>query len=251
MTILDSVILGIIEGLTEFLPISSTGHLIMTAKILGLESTSFLKSFEIFIQLGAILAVLLLYIKKINQNKNIIKNIFYAFVPTAVLGFILYEQIKNLLNKSIIIPISLIVGGLIIMFIENKIKNKTLDKTINKKESFIIGLIQTLSFIPGVSRSGAIIVGGLYRNISRKEIVEFSFLLALPTMLGATGLDLIKSDLNFTQNQILILATGFVTSFVVALIAVKTFIKFVSNHSFKVFAWYRIIAGISFLLILI
>lgn len=251
MTIFDATILGIIEGLTEFLPISSTGHLIITADILGLEPTKFLKSFEIFIQLGAILAVLFLYIKKITQNKKVVENLIYAFIPTAILGFFFYDYVKIFLSKTIIIPITLIIGGIIMILVENKIKNKKLDKEINKKEAVLLGTIQTLAFIPGISRSGSIIVAGLLRNISRKEIVEFSFLLALPTMLAATSFDLIKSNLDFTKNEVILLATGFITSFVVALFAIKTFLKFISNHDFKVFGWYRIVSGILFLIILI
>lgn len=256
MTIFHAIILGIIEGLTEFLPISSTGHLILASHVLHIDQTEFLKSFEVIIQLGAVLAVLILYIKKILSNKKIIINLIYAFIPTAIIGLLFYSQIKNFLGNVIIVPITLILGGFIIIWIENIVKNKEVEATnkttlINKKESFILGAIQTLAFIPGVSRSGAIIIGGLLRKISRAEVVEFSFMLALPTMLAASGLDLVKSGFSFTQYEWLLLAIGFVTAFIVAIIAVKKFLKFITNHSFKSFGWYRIIVGIIFLFILL
>lgn len=266
MTIFHAIILGIIEGLTEFLPISSTGHLILASNILHIDQTEFLKSFEVIIQLGAVLAVLILYIKKIISNKKIIINLICAFIPTAIIGLLFYSQIKNFLGNVIIVPITLILGGLIIIWVENIVKNKEVEainnpasdlnidlksNLISKKESFILGAIQTLAFIPGVSRSGAIIIGGLLRKISRAEVVEFSFMLALPTILAASGLDLVKSGFSFTQYEWLLLAIGFVTAFIVAIIAVKKFLKFITNHSFKSFGWYRIIVGIIFLFILL
>lgn len=253
MTILHAIILGIIEGLTEFLPISSTGHLILFSNLLNINQTDFLKSFEVIIQLGSILAVVILYTKRILQNKSLFLNLIYAFVPTAIIGLLFYKQIKIVLGNSIIVPITLIIGGIIILlvekFIENKQKNQ--NKNIGKKESFILGIIQTLAFVPGVSRSGAIIIGGLMRNISRREVVEFSFMLAIPTMLAATGLDLIKNGFSFTSNEWSLLAVGFITAFIVAFIAIKSFLKFITTHSFKSFGWYRIIVGIIFLFILL
>lgn len=255
MTILHAIILGIIEGLTEFLPISSTGHLILFSNLLGISQTEFLKSFEVIIQLGAILAVVILYIKRILQNKSLFLNLIYAFVPTVIIGLLFYKQIKIVLGNSIIVPIALIIGGIIILLVEKYIENKQKDQNIsiaiNKKESFILGIIQTLAFIPGVSRSGAVIIGGLMRNISRREVVEFSFMLAIPTMLAATGLDLIKNSFSFTSNEWSLLAVGFITAFIVALIAIKSFLNFITTHSFKSFGWYRIIIGIIFLFILL
>lgn len=260
MHLYHAIILGIVEGLTEFLPISSTGHLMLFSNLLQLQQTEFLKSFEVIIQLGAILAVLILYIKKILNNKSIILNLIYAFIPTAIIGLLFYKQVKIIMGNILIVPIALIVGGIIIILVEKYIQNKAKNtnnndqvqsKTINSKESFVLGVVQTLAFIPGVSRSGAIIIGGLLRNISRVEVVEFSFMLALPTMFAATGLDLLKTGFSFTNNEWLLLGTGFVTAFIVALIAVKTFLKFITNHSFKNFGWYRIIVGIIFLFILL
>lgn len=259
MHIYHAIILGIIEGLTEFLPISSTGHLILFSNLLQLPQTEFLKSFEVIIQLGAILAVLILYIKKILSNKKIILNLIYAFIPTVIIGLLFYKQVKQMMGNILIVPIALIVGGIIIILVEKYIQNKAKNaentnnqiKGINNKESLILGIIQTLAFIPGVSRSGAIIIGGLMRNISRVEVVEFSFMLALPTMFAATGLDLLKTGFSFSSNEWLLLVIGFVTAFIVALVAVKTFLKFITTHSFKAFGWYRIIIGIIFLFILL
>ncbi len=261
MHLYHAIILGIVEGLTEFLPISSTGHLMLFSNLLQLPQTEFLKSFEVIIQLGAILAVLILYIKKILNNKSIILNLIYAFIPTAIIGLLFYKQVKIIMGNILIVPIALIVGGIIIILVEKYIQNKAKNtnknsdqdqsKTINSKESFILGVVQTLAFIPGVSRSGAIIIGGLLRNISRVEVVEFSFMLALPTMFAATSLDLLKTGFSFTNNEWLLLGTGFVTAFIVALIAVKTFLKFITNHSFEKFGWYRIVVGIIFLFILL
>lgn len=256
-----AIILGIVEGLTEFLPISSTGHLMLFSNLLKLPQTEFLKSFEVIIQLGAILAVLILYIKKILNNKSIILNLIYAFIPTAVIGLVFYKQVKVIMGNILIVPIALIVGGIIIILVEEYIQNRVQNaenslatnqsKPINSKESFILGVIQTLAFIPGVSRSGAIIIGGLLRKISRVEIVEFSFMLALPTMFAATGLDLLKTGFSFSNNEWSLLAVGFITAFIIALIAVKTFLKFITTNSFKSFGWYRIIVGIIFLFILL
>jgi undecaprenyl-diphosphatase len=246
-----AIILGIIEGLTEFLPISSTGHLILFSNLLQIPQTEFLKSFEIIIQLGAILAVVVLYTKKIIQNKNLFLKLVYSFIPTAIIGLLVYKYVKILLGNPIIVPIALIIGGIIILLAENFIKNKkTQSKEINTKESIILGIVQTLAFIPGVSRSGAIIIGGLLRNIPRTQVVEFSFMLAIPTMLAATGLDLFKNGLSFTSNQWSLLSVGFITSFIVAIVAIKTFLNFITNHSFKSFGWYRIIIGAIFLFIL-
>lgn len=252
MTILHSIILGIVEGLTEFLPISSTGHLIVASNILGISQTAFLKSFEVFIQLGAIMAVFFIYIKKILSNRSVILNLIYAFIPTAILGFIFYKPIKVLLGHAIVVPITLILGGIVILIIENYIKKTPIEnKVINKKESIILGIIQSIAFIPGVSRSGALIMGGLLRKISRAEIVEFSFMLALPTMAAATGYDMLKTGFIFSNNEWLLLVIGFITAFITAFIAIKTFLKFIQTHTFNGFGWYRIIAGTIFLLILL
>ncbi len=246
MSIFHAVILGIIEGLTEFLPISSTGHLLAANHLFGIEITEFVKSFNIYIQLGAILAVVVLYFKKLITNRKNFFNVVMAFNPTAVIGLVLYPFIKRvLLENLLIVALALIAGGIVLIIFElyNK-KRGPQDKSLSIRRSIIIGICQALAVIPGVSRSGATIIGGMLLGISRKDIVEFSFLLAIPTMFAATGLDLIKSDFSFSNNEWLLISIGFIVSFLTALAAIKWFISFVSKHSFSVFGWYRIIVGL-------
>ena len=257
MDIIQTIILGIVEGITEFLPISSTGHLILANKLLGLLQTEFAKTFEIAIQGGAILSVVVLYWKAF-LNKEIIKRLFVAFLPTAILGFLLYKIIKGyLLNSEIIVLWALLLGGIVLilleLFFKSKQKENLIDSTLNisYKKCFLIGCFQSLAMVPGVSRSGATIMGGLLSNISRKTIVEFSFLLAVPTMIAATGYDLLKSGANFSVNQVWILLVGMLISFVVALLAIKFLIKFVQRYSFIGFGVYRIILALLFLIFII
>lgn len=263
MTILHGFILGIIEGLTEFLPISSTAHLIIAGEWLKIPQTEFLKSFEISIQLGAILSVIILYWKRVWNNLGIIWKLAAAFVPTSIIGLIFYKVVKNYLMESPkIIAISLLVGGIIIILFENWYAKKQkpaneegadLDlNAISYKQAVILGITQAIAIIPGVSRSGATIIGGLAQGIKRKTIVEFSFLLAIPTMLAATVFDIYKNPTVFTGNQLTIWLVGFITAFITALIGVKFLIKYIQKNDFKAFGWYRIILGaiiIGFILI--
>ena len=253
MTIIQSFIMGIVEGLTEFLPISSTAHLILTGELLRIPTTDFLKSFEISIQLGAILAIVILYWKKVWSNLGIIWKIAAAFIPTSIIGLIFYKIVKTyLMESTLIIAVSLLLGGVIIILFENWYAKKNIDETeldtdLNKityKQAIILGIVQALAIIPGVSRSGATIIGGLAQGIKRKTIVEFSFLLAIPTMLAATILDIYKNPITFTSDQILVWMIGFVVSFITALIGVKFLIKYVQKNDFKAFGWYRIILGL-------
>lgn len=261
MNIWQSIVLGIVEGFTEFLPISSTAHLIVSGELLGLENSEFLKTFNISIQLGAILAVVLLYFKKIINSRLIISRIIAAFIPTAVIGLILYKLTKSFLMESLpLIAAMLFFGGIVLMIFEKnyKKKNNTLKEEENKesddlkkitiKQAIIIGVSQTLAMIPGVSRSAATIISGLSLGLSRKVIVEFSFLLAIPTMAGATALDLFKSrdELSLlTTSEIQVWMIGFVLSFITALIGVKFLLKFIKKNDFIPFAWYRIFAGLA------
>lgn len=254
---LQTIILGIVEGITEFLPISSTGHLILANKILGLSQTDFAKTFEIAIQGGAILSVVVLYWKSF-LNKEIIKRLFVAFLPTAILGFLLYKIIKGyLLNNEAIVLWALLLGGIALILLELFFKSRSKESLINEpvsisfKKCFLIGCFQSLAMIPGVSRSGATIVGGLLSNISRKAIVEFSFLLAVPTMIAASGYDLLKSGASFSVNQVWVLLLGILVSFVVALFSIKFLIKFIQEYSFIGFGVYRIILAIIFLILII
>jgi undecaprenyl-diphosphatase len=256
MNFLQAIILSIVEGITEFLPISSTGHLILTTRLLGIPETEFIKSFEIYIQLGAILAVVVLYAKKYIQNMTVWKNVLAAFIPTAVIGFVLYKVVKTyLLGNSLVVVLSLLIGGVLLIWLEKIHKEK--DNSIGKiedlslKQSFLIGLAQSLSIIPGVSRSASTILGAMFLGTKRGTAVEFSFLLAVPTMLAASGYDLLKSDFSFSTNEWLLIAVGFIGSFITALIVVRWFIKFVQGNTFIPFGIYRIILAIIFLLFLL
>lgn len=264
MTIIQSIILGIVEGLSEFLPISSTAHLIITSALLKIPETDFLKTFLISIQLGAILSVAVLYFKKVISSPKIILKIITAAIPTAIIGLIAYKFIKDYLMESLpLIALALIIGGVVLIILENKFKrdklkeNKTKDLsieddllTISYKQSFLIGLFQSLAIVPGVSRSAATIMGGLSLKISRKNIVEFSFLLALPTMLGATLLDLYKSPPAISQSELFVWFIGFFVSFITAIFGIKFFLKFIQKNNFIPFAWYRIIIGSTLLAVL-
>jgi len=257
MTIIQTVILGVVEGLTEFLPISSTGHLILSSHLLKMVQSDFLISFQISIQLGAILSVVVLYFKKFLLNVEIIKRISVAFLPTAVVGFLFYGFIKNVLLGSMATVLwSLLLGGIALIVFEFWYKSKELTREksvadISYSHCFFIGLFQTIAVIPGVSRAGATILGGLWLGVPRKTIVEFSFLLALPTMAGATGLDLIKNASGFSYDQFGILAIGFVVSFITAVLAIKFLLSFIQKHTFVSFGVYRIILAIVFLIFLI
>lgn len=253
MTILQTLILATVEGFSEFLPISSTGHLVLTSTLLKIQQTEFVKSFEIIIQLGGILAIVVLYYKTLLQNKEVWKRIMIAFFPTAVIGFALYKIIKQvLIGNTIVTVLALLFGGIALIILElihkEKDHHKERIQDISLKNAFIIGVFQSLSIIPGVSRAGATIIGGLFLGTKRKAAVEFSFLLAVPTMLAATGLDLVKSGFSFTEQEYFLLTIGFITAFIVAIFAVKFFVKFVQHHTLIPFGIYRIILAILFLL---
>lgn len=245
ITFFAAVLLGIVEGLTEFLPISSTAHLILTNKLLGIEQSDFVKTFEVAIQGGAICAVLLLYWKKF-FNLEILKKIIAAFIPTAVIGFVLYELIKGVFFEStILILLTLLIGGIVLLFFESWVtkEEKELQK-ITYKESILIGLTQAIAVIPGVSRSGATIVGGRLLGLSREAIVEFSFLLAVPTILAATLFELLKNYELFKDAEFTTFGIGFIVSFITAILSIKFFLRFIQKHSFKGFGIYRIVLAI-------
>lgn len=262
MTFFDAIVLGVAEGITEFLPISSTGHLILTSKLLGLPSSEFLTSFEIAIQLGAILAVVFLYWRKLLVDRGLVARVLAAFVPTAIIGLALYSFTKTyLLTNTKVVLISLFVGGIVLILFEYwygkkaavdvRVEHADGSPIITYKQAVIVGIVQSLAIIPGVSRAAATVVGGLALGLPRKTIVEFSFLLAIPTMAAATGLDLVKTGINFSQQEWLFLASGFVTAAVVALIVIKWLLRFITNHDFTIFGWYRIgVALIGFWLFL-
>lgn len=258
MTILHSILLGIIEGITEFLPISSTAHLIIFSKILKIPSSDFLSSFLISIQVGAILSVTVLYAKTIIKNPKLILKIIAAFIPTAIIGLTAYKLVKDYLLDSLpLIAGALLIGGIIIILLERyfarqnrdqpAIAEKDLD-SISYRQAAYIGVFQSLAIVPGVSRSAATIMGGLALGLSRKNIVEFSFLLALPTMLAATALDLYKTPPVLRGNELNLWLIGLVVSFITAILGIKFFLKFIKKNDFKIFGWYRIVLATILLL---
>jgi len=256
MDILQSALLGIVEGVTEFLPISSTGHLILAADILRVAQTDFTKSFEIIIQLGAIASVIFLY-WKILWNLETIKKLAVAFIPTGIIGLLLYKIVKTyLLGNETIVLWSLFLGGLALIIFERRHNedNSNIDsiKAISYKQAALIGLFQAIAIIPGVSRSAATIVGGLSLGIKRSTIVEFSFLLAVPTMLAASGLDLMKNySVLLSPDKFWLLATGFIVSFIVALGSIKFLLRYIQKHNFTPFGIYRIFAALLFWMIVL
>jgi len=251
MDLIQTLILSFVEGVTEFLPISSTGHLILASQALGIEQTEFVKSFEIIIQLGAILSIVFLYYKTL-LNTKIWPKIFVAFLPSAVVGLLLYKIIKEfLIGNSLVTVIALLIGGIAFILVEYWSKDKQSNQIsdvqkITFKNAFIIGLFQSISVIPGVSRAGSTILGALLLKTNRKTAAEFSFILAVPTMAAATGLDIIQTKLNFSSNELFLLGIGFVSSFVFAAISVKLLVKYLANHNFIAFGIYRIALAVIF-----
>jgi len=252
MDILHSLIFGVIEGITEFLPISSTAHMVLAAKVMRISQTEFVKSFEIVIQFGAILSVIALYWKRFLVDMESLKRILAAFIPTAIIGFILYKLIKTyLISNETVIVWSLLLGGLVLIVFElfHREKSSALDdiSRIPYSKCVAIGLFQSLAMVPGVSRSAATIIGGLSLGLKRSTIVEFSFLLAVPTMLAASVLDLLKSGSGFSSSQFGVLAFGFIVSFIVAIASIRFFLSFIKDHTFIPFGVYRIIAALVFM----
>lgn len=252
MTGLQAVILGIVEGLTEFLPVSSTGHMILAGSLMKIQDNEFVKTFEIAIQLGAIAAVMLLYVRRFLREPRLYFILAIAFVPTGIAGLLFYKYIKALLFNPISVSIALIAGGVILLFFDrlaarNEHKPAGHETEVSPKNAFIIGLFQTISMIPGVSRAAATIGGGLAVGLNRVRAVEFSFLLAVPTMVVATGYDLYKNRASLNSAHLDVLAIGGIVAFATALIAVRFFVGFISKRGFFAFGVYRIAAGIGFL----
>jgi undecaprenyl-diphosphatase len=250
MTIIESIILGVVEGLSEFLPISSTGHLILASALMKLKQTDAHKVFEVTIQSGAMLAVVYIYRKQLVSRLDLFKKLCFAFIPTGVLGYLLYKIVKSLFQPSVV-SYTLIAGGVAFIVIERYIKNRPATVTniqdISYRQAFTIGMIQSLSMIPGVSRSGATIMGGLLTGLNRKDAAEFSFLLALPTMFAATAYDIYKNHAVFSFGDWQNILAGFITSFVFAVIGIKALLKFITSHTFIPFGIYRIAVGAIFL----
>ncbi len=244
MTVKEAIILGIVEGLTEFLPVSSTGHLILTAHLLGIPHTEFTKSFEIAIQLGAILAVSFLYMERFVRDVEAWKRIILAFIPTGVVGLLLYRLIKGvLLGNDLVVVLSLFLGGIVLLVADRYCARSATFRDMDElplERAFIIGVFQSLAAVPGVSRSGATIIGGMVMGFSRRGAAEFSFVLAVPTMLAATAYDLFKSGSLFLSSQWMVLGVGFFTAFLTAMVTVRLFLRFLGSHGFTIFGIYRI-----------
>lgn len=258
MEIYQAVLLGIVEGVTEFLPISSTFHLIFTSQILGLEQTEFLKFFTVFIQAGGILAVLFIYGKELWQNHELVKKILLSFIPTSVLGFLLYKLVKGTFFESNWLMLTVfILFGLIFIFYERYLQKnpKAIDKDLQElswQQSLLIGAFQTLAIIPGVSRSGAVILIMLLLGQKRANAAKYSFLLAVPTIFGSAGLDLIKTINTVSLNgpEVVATAVGFLVSFVVALAVLRWLIGYLQKNSLAVFGYYRLGLGLILLALL-
>lgn len=254
MSYLHALILGIVEGITEFLPISSTGHMIIVSSMMGIEDNSFTKAFEVIIQFGAIMSVLVLYWKRFLPHWGFYKKLFVAFLPTGLIGFVLKDVVDQLMGSVQVVAWALILGGFILVWSDKifahltAMGRKTSDLTYI--DSVKLGLFQALAMIPGVSRSGATIMGGLTLGMNKKEAAEFSFFLAVPTMAAATGYKLLKIYKTIEPSQIGVLLVGCLVAFVVAMLAIKFFIGIVTRYGFRGFGFYRIALGVVILILL-
>ncbi|MCR6638946.1 MAG: undecaprenyl-diphosphate phosphatase [Sporocytophaga sp.] len=252
MNFIEAIILAIVEGLTEFLPVSSTGHMIITSALMGINEQEFTKIFTVQIQFGAILSVVILYWKRFFTSLDFYYKLFVAFLPAAAIGFLLGDFIDSLLENVIVVASTLLLGGIFLLFVDrifNPLKGKSLEE-LSFKNSLIIGFFQCIAMIPGVSRSAATIIGGMAQNLNRKSAAEFSFFLAVPTMFAASGYKLLKDYKAIDASNLNILIVGNVVAFIVALLAIKFFIGFVTKYGFKVFGYYRIALGLILLILL-
>lgn len=256
MNLFQAIVLAIIEGLTEFLPVSSTGHMIIGSSIMGIQSNNFVKLFTVAIQLGAILSVIVLYFKHFFQSVGFYFKLLVAFLPAVFFGLILSDKIDELLESPLGVAIALLIGGIILLFVDKWFKDGDIDNSndISYGTALKIGLFQCLSLIPGTSRSAATIVGGMSQRLTRKAAAEFSFFLAVPTMFGATSkklYDFYKNGFEISSEQINLLIIGNIIAFIVAMLAIKYFITFLQTQGFRLFGWYRIIVGGIILILLL
>lgn len=254
MSTIEAIIIAIVEGITEFLPISSTGHMIITSSLLHIEDDAFTKLFEVAIQLGAILAVVVLYWKKFFDFKRwqFYIKLLAAVSPALLLGFLFSDKIDELLESPLTVAITMLLGGIVLLFIDKVFTNHTVEKEedISWSRAFMIGVWQCIAMIPGVSRSAATIIGGMQQQLTRKLAAEFSFYLAVPTMFAATGYKLLKGYKLIHAEQVKLLLIGNVVAFIVALLAIKFFIEYLQKHGFRLFGYYRIIAGVILLVLI-
>lgn len=253
MSLLHAIILAIIEGLTEFLPVSSTGHMIIGSSLMGIASDPFTKLFTVAIQFGAILSVVVLYWKRFFQSFDFYFKLLVAFIPALVAGLLFKDVIHALLERVDVVGYTLLMGGIFFLFVDSIFKeNENSDKQITYPSAFKIGCFQIISMVPGVSRSAATIIGGLTQKLNKRTAAEFSFFLALPTMFGATVLELydyVDAGAVFGKQELMLFAVGNIVAFIVAIIAIKSFISFLTRHGFKVFGYYRIVVGATILIL--
>ncbi len=250
MDVLHAIIIAIVEGITEYLPISSTGHMIITEKVLGIESTDFTKAYLVNIQFGAILSVVVLYWKRFFQPIDFYYKLFVAFIPAAVIGFLLNDVIDAMLESVWVVAVTLLLGGIILIFIDRWIENHSNEREITYPSALKIGFFQCLAMVPGVSRSAATIIGGMTQKLPRKTAAEFSFFLAVPTMFAASAYKLLKNYSAISADDISVLLIGNTVAFVVAMLAIKFFIGYLQKHGFKFFGYYRIALGFILLVLL-
>lgn len=251
MNFIEAIILAIVEGLTEFLPVSSTGHMIIVSAIMGINELEFTKIFTVNIQFGAILSVVVLYWRRFFQSIDFYIKLFIAFIPAAIFGLLLGDFIDSLLENVVVVAISLLAGGILLLFIDKMFNRSTDDiEAVDYKKGFVIGLFQCIAMIPGVSRSAATIIGGMSQNLSRKAAAEFSFFLAVPTMFAASAYKLLKDYKFIGAENLQTLLIGNLVAFVVAMLAIKFFINFLTKYGFKIFGYYRIILGLVLLILL-
>ncbi|HXI00351.1 MAG TPA: undecaprenyl-diphosphate phosphatase [Sphingobacteriaceae bacterium] len=251
MNIIEAIILAIIEGLTEFLPVSSTGHMIIGSTMMGLQESPFVKMFTVAIQFGAILSVVFLYRRRFFKSFDFYFKLFVAFLPAAVFGYIFNDYIDKMLESVIIVAFMLVIGGVVLVCIDDWFKAGDIDFDVNYKEAFIIGLFQVIAMIPGVSRSAATIIGGLTQKLTRKAAAEFSFFLAVPTMFAATIYKMYQyhTEYGIKNTDLDVLFIGNLVAFIVAFFAIKSFVNYVTEHGFKVFGYYRIAVGVIILVL--
>lgn len=250
MSIIQAIIIAIVEGITEFLPVSSTGHMIITQELLGMEITEFVKAFTVNIQFGAILSVIVLYWKRFFQTLDFYYKLFVAFLPAAVIGFLASDFIDSLLENVVVVAVMLVLGGIVLIFVDKWFNKPKEDQTITYPTALKIGFYQCIAMIPGVSRSAATIIGGMTQKLDRKTAAEFSFFLAVPTMFAASAYKLLQNYKSIDSTNIDLLLIGNAVAFVVALIAIKTFITFVTRYGFKIFGYYRIVVGVAILVLI-
>lgn len=249
MTIFQNIVISIVEGLTEFLPVSSTGHMIIAQKILAVESSEFVKAFTVNIQFGAILSVVVLYWKRFFQTWDFYWKLLIAVLPALVIGFLFSEKIDSLLENVMVVAVMLVIGGVFMLFVDKWFSHPDEDQTMDWKRSLKIGFFQCIAMIPGVSRSMATIVGGMSTKLTRKNAAEFSFFLAVPTMAAASGYKLLKlimdpNSASMLSDNLVALLIGNVVAFLVAMAAIKFFIAFLTKHGFAAFGYYRIVVGL-------